>query len=189
MKSFECGAPVVLNDNLKRRGHVSNVVTRLCGAKGRQSQKADGMSEQSSRKRRLDAVRRAVSNSADSAKDAASDKARSARDATVQGTRTIANSRAAQRLSSAGDSVAGMAKDVAVQGSELAGTAAARGSAGARSGVGIAKERVPWDSVLPDDAGNNLLTALNSTRALSSGARQSMVEQITSMPNWGQCLG
>lgn len=137
------------------------------------------MSEQSNRKRSLDAVKRAVSNSADSARDAASDKARSARDATVQSTRTIANSRAAQRLSSAGDSVARRAKDVAVQGSELAGTAATRGRDKARSSVGIAKERVPWDSVLPGDARSNLLTALNSTRTLSSGARQRMTEQMT----------
>ncbi len=137
------------------------------------------MSEQSSNKRRLGAVKRAVSNSADSAKDAASDKARSARDATVQGTRTVANSRAAQRLSAAGDSVVRKTKDVAVQSSELAGSAAAHGRAGARSGVDIARERVPWDSVLPDDARSNLLTALNSTRTLSAGARHRMTEQLT----------
>lgn len=137
------------------------------------------MSGQSSSKRRLEAVRRAVSNSADSAKDAASDKARSARDATVQGSRTIANSRAAQRLSAAGDSVARRTKDVAVQSSQLAGTAAAHGRDKARSTVDPARERIPWDSVLPDDARSNLLTALNSTRTLSAGARQRMIEKMT----------
>ena len=137
------------------------------------------MSEQFNRKRRLEAVRRAVANSADSARDATSGKARSARDATVQGTRTVANSRAAQRLSSAGDSVAQRAKDVAAQSSEIAGNATARGRERARNTVGSARERIPWDSVLPDDARGNLLSALNSTRTLSAGARQRLTEQMT----------
>lgn len=137
------------------------------------------MSEQSNRKRTLDAVKRAVSSSADSAKDAASDKARSARDATVQGAKTVADSRTAQGLASAGDSVVRRAKDVAAQGSELAGTAVSRGGDRARSAIGCARERIAWETVLPDDARGDLLTALQSSKALSAGARQRMTEQMT----------
>ena len=137
------------------------------------------MSEKTDRERRIDAVRRTVTKGVISAKDVASDNARSARDATVQGAKTVADSRTAQGLASAGDSVARRAKDVAAQGSELAGTAVSRGSVRARSAVGSARERIPWETVLPDDARSNLLTALKSTRTLSSGARRRMTEQMT----------
>ena len=136
------------------------------------------MAEQSNERRRLGSIKKAASKSVDSAKAAASGKARSVGNATVQGTRTIADSRAAQGLSSAGGSVSRRAKDAASQGSELAGTAVARGGDRVRSSVGLMKEKVPWDSVVPDDARSNLLAALNSTKTLSEDARQRMTEQV-----------
>ncbi len=136
------------------------------------------MVEQSNEKRRLGSIRKAATKGVDAAKDAASGKARSVRNATVQGTRTIADSRAAQGLSSAGGSASRRAKDSASKGSELAGTAVARGGDKVRSSVSLIKEKVPWDSVVPDDARSNLLAALNSTKTLSEDARQRMTEQV-----------
>lgn len=136
------------------------------------------MAEQSNEKRRLGSIKKAASKSVDSAKAAASGKASSVRNATVQGTRTIVDSRAAQGLSSAGGSVSRRAKDAASQGSELAGTTVARGGDRVRSSVGLIKEKVPWDSVVPDDARSNLLAALNSTKTLSEDARQRMTVQV-----------
>ena len=137
------------------------------------------MSEKPDRKRRIDAVRRTVTKGVGSTKDVVADNARSARDATAQGAKIVSDSRTAQGVASAGDSVARRAKDVASQGSELAGTAVSRGSDRARSAVGSAREKVPWDSVLSDDARGNLLTALKSTRTLSAGARWRMTEQMS----------
>ena len=136
------------------------------------------MAEQSNEKRRLGSIKKAASKSVGSAKAAASGKAGSVRDATVQGTRMIVDSRAAQGLSSAGGSVSRRARDAASEGSELAGTAVARGGDGVKSGVGLIKEKVPWDSVVPDDARSKLLAALNSTKTLSGDAKQRMTEQV-----------
>lgn len=137
------------------------------------------MPEQSNRKKRLHTVRKAASKGLNSTRAAASDKARSARDATIKGARTITDSRASQSLSSTGEGIARKTKDVADQGSELATTTVTRGSDKLRSIAGSTKERVPWESALPDDVRNNLLSALNSTKSLSAGARQRMTEQMT----------
>ena len=36
-------------------------------------------------------------------------------------------------------------------------------------GIDLTRERIPWNSVLPDDARTSLLSAVDSSRALSKG--------------------
>ena len=130
------------------------------------------------KKRQLSSVKNSVRKGISSAGDAASEKARSARDATVDGVKAVAESSPAQSLASAGGSAAQITRDVASHGSEIAGDAAARGRRFAGEGIGSAKERVPWGSVVPDEAREKLFSAIQSSKTLNGRARRKMTDQL-----------
>ena len=137
------------------------------------------MPDSINKKRKLQSVKASVRKGISSAGDAASEKARSARDATVDGVKAVTESSPAQGLASAGDSAAQVARDVASQGSEIAGDAAARGRKFVGEGIGSAKERVSWGQVVPDEAGEKLVSAIESSETLSGSAKRKMTDQLT----------
>ena len=136
------------------------------------------MPEPSNKRRKLSSIRISVSKGVDSTRTAASDKAQSARAATVQGVKSIADSRPGKGLSSVGDIAAQRAKDMASQSSEIARNGATHGMRLAGDGIDSAKERVPWDMVLPDDARSSLISALEASKTLSGNAKQKMTAQM-----------
>ena len=137
------------------------------------------MPDSINKKGKLQSVKASVRKGISSAGDAASEKARSARDATVDGVKAVTESSPAQGLASAGGSAAQVARDVTSQGSEIAGDAAARGRRFAREGIGSAKERVSWGQVVPDEARDKLVTAIESSKTLSGSAKRKMTDQLT----------
>ena len=131
------------------------------------------------KERRLSSVKESVRKGISSAGDAASDKARSARDATVDGVNAVAESSPVQGLASAGGSAAQIARDVVSHGSEYAGDATARSKRLAGEGICSAKERVPWGSVMPDEAQDKFVSAIESTKTLSGSAKRKIIVQLT----------
>ena len=136
------------------------------------------MPDSFNKKRKLQSVKASVRKGISSAGDAASEKARSARDATVDGVKAVAESSPAQGLASAGGSAARVTRDVVSQGSEIAGDAAARGRRFAGEGIDSARERVPWGQVMPDEARDKLVSAIQSSKTLSGSTKRKMTDQL-----------
>ena len=137
------------------------------------------MTRPRNKRRRLSSVKKSVRKGISFAGDAASEKSRSARDATLDGVKAVAESSPAQSLASAGGSAAQVARNAASQGSEIAGDAAVRGRRFAREGIGSAKERVSWGRVVPDEAREKLVSAIESSRTLNGSAKRKMTDQLT----------
>ena len=126
------------------------------------------MPDSINRKRMLQSVKASARKGIFSAGDAASEKARSDRDATMDGVKAVAESSQAQDLASASGSAARIARDTAARARRFAG-----------EGIGSAKERVPWGSVVPDEARDKLVTAIQTSKTLSGGAKRKMIAQLT----------
>ena len=126
------------------------------------------MPDSINRKRMLQSVKASARKGIFSAGDAASEKARSDRDATMDGVKAVAESSQAQDLASASGSAARIARDTAARARRFAG-----------EGIGSAKERVPWGSVVPDEARDKLVSAIQTSKTLSGGAKRKMIAQLT----------
>ena len=145
------------------------------------------MPKASGKRRKLGNIRSGVTKSMLSAKTSTSQKARSARNTTVDSARAAVESNAVTGVRSASGSAAKRAGELASQGTSMARDATRRGKKLASEGLDSARDRIPWDSVLPDDARSNLLSAVESSRALSRDAKRKMSTGIA--PALSELLG
>ena len=132
------------------------------------------MSEQNDGQRKLRDIGSGVTKRVRSAGEGASKKARSAREAAGDGAAAVGESRAVGAIKSAGGSVVEGAGGAASRGSDAARGAAKRSSALAREGLSSTREKIPWDSVLPEEARNSVLSVVESSRALSADAKRKL---------------
>ena len=135
------------------------------------------MSEQNDGQRKLRGIGSGVTKRVRSAGEGASKKARSAREAAGDGAAAVGDSRAVGAIKSAGGSVVEGAGWAASRGSDAARGASKRSSALARGGLSSAREKIPWDSVLPEEARNSVLSAVESSRALSADAKRKITNR------------
>ena len=99
----------------------------------------------------------------------ASQRAKSIGETTMQGVKAAGDT-AAQKSEAAKDAVTQSVKsvgDVATQGARAAGVK-----------VGPARQRVPWDSVLPEQARNSLAATIESSKSLSGSAKRKLIAQM-----------
>ena len=137
------------------------------------------MSKSSDRRRKLGEVRDGVTRRVRSATEATTEKARSARDATAGSAKTIAESNAVEAIRSTSGSVTERAGEAASYGSDIARGAAARSKDVVGDGLRSARERIPWEPVLPGDARENLLSAVESSCTLSRSTKRQITKRIT----------
>ena len=136
------------------------------------------MPKSSDRRRKLGSMRDGISRRVRSAREATTERVSSARDATVGSAKSIAASNAVEAIRTTSESAAERAEQVASHGSDIVRGAATRSRKLAREGLSSAKESIPWDFVLPDDARTNLLTAVESSRALSTDAKRKITSHV-----------
>ena len=136
------------------------------------------MSKSSDRRRKLGEVRDGVTRRVRSATEATTEKARSARDATAGSAKTIAESNAVEAIRSTSGSVTERAGEAASYGSDIARGAAARSKDVVGDGLRSARERIPWEPVLPGDARENLLSAVESSCTLSRSTKRQITKRI-----------
>ena len=136
------------------------------------------MSKSSDRRRKLDEVRDGVARRARSAREATTEKAKLARDATAGSAKTIAESNAVEAIKTTSGSAAERTGEVASRGSDIARAAATRGKDVVGEGLSSARDRIPWEPVLPDDARESLLSAVESSRALSRSTKRQITKRI-----------
>ena len=138
------------------------------------------MTKRSDGRRKLGRVRDGVTSRVRSASEAASERASSVRDAATGSARSIAESNAVEAIRTKGGSAAERAGEVASRGSDIARDTATRGNELLGEGLSSARERIPWEPVLPDDALERVLSAVDSSRALSRGTKRQITERIAS---------
>lgn len=102
---------------------------------------------------------------------ASSEKATWTRGATVDGARSVGESSAVNGARTASRSRIG------AQGAEVARHTAEQSRQRVVEGIDLTRERIPWNSVLPDDARTSLLSAVESPRALSKDAKRKITTQ------------
>ena len=136
------------------------------------------MPKSSDRRRRLGEMRDGVSRRVHSAREATTEKAKSARDATAGSARSIAESNAVEAIRSAGGSIVEGAGEAAEHGSDITRGTVARGKEAVGEGLSSAREKIPWETVLPDDARESLLSAVESSRALSRSTKRQITKRI-----------
>ena len=110
---------------------------------------------------------------------ASSEKATSARDATVDGARSVGESGAVDGVRTASRSAVKRAGRIGAQSAEVARHTAERSRRRVVEGIDLTRERIPWDMVLPDDARTSLLSAVDSSRALSEDAKRQITKRVS----------
>ena len=108
-----------------------------------------------------------------------SEKARSARETAVERAAAVGDSRAVGAIRTAGGSLVEGAAEVASRGSDAARGTATRSNAFVREGLSSTRERIPWDRVLPEEARNSVLSAVESSRALSADAKRKVTTRVS----------
>lgn len=103
---------------------------------------------------------------------------KSARDTVVGSAAAVADSRAVDAIRSAGGTVVEGATESASRAADAGRGAATQSRTLAREGLSSTREKVLWDSVLPEEARNNLLSAVKSSRVLSAGAKRNITTQV-----------
>ena len=110
---------------------------------------------------------------------ASSGKATSARDATVDGARSVGESGAVDGVRTASQSAVERAGRFGAQGAEIARHTAEQSRQRVVEGIDLTRERIPWDSVSSAAARTSLLSAVDSSRALSKDAKRQITKQIS----------
>ena len=113
-----------------------------------------------------------------SVKKATSENTESARRVAGDGVAAVGDSRAVGAIRTAGESLVEGAAEVASRGSDAARGTATRSKALARERLSSARERVPWDSVLPEEARRSVLSVVESSRALGADAKRQITTRI-----------
>ena len=112
--------------------------------------------------------------------DAAVQRSKSVGETATQGAKAAGNV-AARGSEAAREVVAHSAKsvgDTATRAGRVAGSAANQSIRVAGDGVGVIRQRAPWDSVLPEQIRNNLTDAIESSRTLSESAKRKLIAQL-----------
>ena len=112
--------------------------------------------------------------------DAAAQKARAVGKTTTQGAKAVGDA-AAQSSEVAKGVVTQRARavgDSATRANRVAGSAANQGMRVVGDGVGAIRQRVPWDSVLPEQIRDNLADAIESSKTLSGSSKRKLIAQL-----------
>lgn len=137
------------------------------------------MPETSGNRRRLGRLKSEVAEKVRSARKASTEKSRAARDLAVGGARSVGGSGAVHGVRMARRSAVERAGRIGAQGAEIARYTAEQSRQRVVEGIDLTRERIPWDSVLPDDARISLLSAVDSSRALSKDAKRQITKRIS----------
>ena len=132
------------------------------------------MTKRSDSRRKLGRVRDGVTSRVRSASEAASERASSVRDAATGSARSIGESNAVESIRTTSRSAVERAGEAASRGSDIARGVATLGKDVVGEGLSSARERIPWDSVLPEEARNSVLSAIESSQALSADAKRNI---------------
>ena len=120
-------------------------------------------------KRRFKSAFRDISQGAKSAGRTTARSVKTAGETTVQGVKAAGD--AAVQSSE-------VAKDAVSRRAESIGDAAKQGVRVAGDRIDAARQRVPWDSVLPEQIRDNLTDAIESSKTLSGSAKQKLIAQL-----------
>ncbi|MYE54481.1 MAG: hypothetical protein F4X34_04705 [Chloroflexi bacterium] len=112
------------------------------------------------------------------AKKATSERTKSTRDTMAGSAAAVGDSRVIDAIRSAGGTVVEGAAKVASRGSAAGNGAATRSRTIAREGLSSTREKMSWDSVLPEEARNSVLSAVESSRALSADAKWKIMARV-----------
>ena len=122
----------------------------------------------------LGGIRDGLSKRMRSVRKATSERTESARKVASDGVAAVGDSNPVVAIKTAGGSVVEGATEAASRGSDAARSAAIRSGALAREGLSSARERIPWDTVMPEVARSSVLSAVESSRALSKDAKRKL---------------
>ena len=131
-------------------------------------------------------IRDGLSKRVRSVRKATSEKTESARQAAGDGAAAVGDSRAFGAIRTVGGSAVEGATEAASRGSDAARSAATRSRALAREGLSSTRERIPWDTVMPEVARSSVLSAVESSRALSKDVKRKITTQAA--PALGELL-
>ncbi len=128
-------------------------------------------------------TRKTAAKSVKATGDVAAQRAKSVRETTTQSV-NAAGDAIVQRTEAARGAVAESARsagDVVAQAVEAVGSAAAQGMKIAGDSAGVVTERVPWESVSPEQVSNYLAESIESSKSLSGSSKRNLTAQICTM--------